>query len=55
MQCSVAVYPVLAAGAIRYFDCAELARGLRQLIEAGGWRFAKPANAQMLSWSLSGR
>jgi hypothetical protein len=54
VRCSLAVYPVLAAGAIRYFDCAELAAGLRQLIEGGKWRFAKPPNAQMVAWSLSG-
>lgn len=53
VQCSLAVYPVLAAGAIRYFDCAELAEVLRQLIQGRKWRFAKPPNAQMVSWSLS--
>jgi hypothetical protein len=53
VQCSLAVYPVLAAGAIRYFDCAELAKGLRHLIEGRKWRFAKPPNSQMISWSLS--
>jgi hypothetical protein len=53
VQCSLAVYPVLAAGAIRYFDCMELAEELRRLIEGRKWRFAKPANAQMISWSLS--
>ena len=54
VQCSLAVYPVLAAGAIRYFDCAELAGGLRRLVEERQWRFAKPPNARMVEWSLSG-
>src|SRR5262249_44455340 len=44
VQCTLAVYPVLEAGAIRYFDCAELASALRRLIAEGGWRFSKPAN-----------
>jgi hypothetical protein len=54
VQCSLAVYPVLAAAAIRYFDCGELAEVLRHLIEGRQWRFATPPNAQMISWSLSG-
>ena len=44
VQCTLAVLPVLEADAIRYFDCAPLARDVRRLIEDGGWRFAKPAN-----------
>lgn len=52
MQCTLAVYPVLEAGAIRYFDCAELARELRRLVREGGWRFTKPANPKLLRWAL---
>src|SRR5262245_58775390 len=52
VQCTLAVYPVLEAGAIRYFDCGQLAQALRGLIEEGGWRFAKPPNAKMLQWAL---
>src|SRR5262245_47828920 len=52
VQCTLAVYPVLEAGAIRYFDCGQLARGVRGLIAEGGWRFAKPHNAKMLQWAL---
>ena len=50
-QCTLAVYPVLEAGAIRYFDRAELAKGLRRLIDDGGWRFAKPANPKLERWA----
>jgi hypothetical protein len=52
VQCTLAVYPVLEAGAIRYFDCAELARALRRLIREGGWRFSKPANPKLSRWAL---
>lgn len=52
VQCTLAVYPVLEAGAIRYFDCAELARDLRRLIGEGGWRFSKPANPKLARWAL---
>lgn len=54
VQCSLAVLPVLEASAIRYFECAELAKGLRALIENRGWRFAKAPNATVLAWALSG-
>lgn len=52
VQCSLAVYPVLEAEAIRYFNCADLAEGLRRLIEDRKWRFALAPNRQMLNWSL---
>jgi hypothetical protein len=52
VQCTLAVYPVLEAGAIRYFDCTQLAANLRQLIQQGGWRFTKPANASLTRWAL---
>ncbi|MGD9739995.1 MAG: hypothetical protein AB7O56_08810 [Bauldia sp.] len=52
LRCSLAVYPVLASGAIRYFDCAPLAAGLRSLIEERKWRFVKPPSEPMLRWSL---
>jgi hypothetical protein len=51
-QCSLAVYPLLEAGAIRYFECRELASSLKRIIEKGEWRFARPPNAKMLAWSL---
>lgn len=52
VQCTLAVYPTLEAGAIRYFDCGQLARDVRRLIAEGGWRFVKPPNAKMLHWAL---
>lgn len=52
VQCTLAVYPVLELGAIRYFDCAELATNVRQLIQQSEWRFSKPANPKLISWSL---
>lgn len=54
IQCTLAVYPVLAAGAIRYFDCGPLSRDVRRLITEGKWRFASPANPKMVSWALDG-
>jgi hypothetical protein len=52
VQCTLAVYPVLEAGAIRYFDCAELAKDVRRLIQDGGWRFSKPGNPGLMRWAL---
>jgi len=52
VQCTLGVYPVLESGAIRYFDCAELAQDVRRLITDGKWRFVKPPNPKMVRWSL---
>jgi len=52
-QCTLALYPVLQSGGIKYFDCAELAKDVRALIDGGKWRFATAPNAKMLAWSLS--
>jgi len=52
VQCTLAVYPVLEAGAIRYFDCTELAKQLLQLVRSGGWRFSKPAHPKLTRWAL---
>jgi hypothetical protein len=52
VQCTLAVYPVLEAGAIRYFDCAPLAKELRRVIGKGEWRFAKPANPSLTRWAM---
>ena len=51
-SCTLAVYPVLALNAVRYFNGPELAENVRSLIKAGAWRFAKPANANLLAWSF---
>jgi hypothetical protein len=52
VQCTLAVYPVLEAKAIRYFDCTKLSLNLRRIIERREWRFAKSPNLKMLSWAL---
>jgi hypothetical protein len=52
VQCTLAVYPILEAGAIRYFDCGQLAQDVRQLITEGKWRFVNPPNAKMVRWAL---
>lgn len=52
-QCTLAVYPVLASGGIKYFDAKALAGDVRRLIETGGWRFARLPSAAMVRWALS--
>ena len=52
VQCTLAVLPVLEAGAIRYLDCATLSADVRQIVKQGRWRFAKPPNPRMLRWAL---
>lgn len=53
-QCTLATLPVLEAGAIRWFDCAELAGNVRVMIGDQSWRFASAPNASMLRWALDG-
>jgi len=52
-QCTLAVYPVLEARAIRYFDCVELSRDVKRLVEQRKWRFAGQANPGMVRWAFS--
>jgi hypothetical protein len=52
VKCTLAVYPVLQAGAIRYFECRPLSEQVKQLIRKRQWRFAGPVNAAMARWSL---
>src|SRR4029453_7965688 len=52
VQCTLAVYPVLEAGAIRYFDCAPLSDQVKQIVRKRQWRFSRPVNARMVQWSL---
>jgi hypothetical protein len=52
VQCTLAVYPVLKAGAIRYFDCAPLSKTVNDIVRTRQWRFARPVNAAMVRWSL---
>src|SRR5262245_44031562 len=52
VQCTLAVIPVLEAGAIRYFDCRDLSRSVKRLVQQRQWRFAKPADPRMVRWAL---
>jgi hypothetical protein len=52
VQCTLAVLPVLDAGAIRYFDCRQASASVRKLIQQRQWRFAKPADPRMVRWAL---
>ena len=52
VQCTLAVIPVLDAGAIRYFDCRELSSAVRGLVRKRQRRFAKPADPRMVRWAL---
>src|SRR5262245_64310803 len=52
VQCTLAVYPTLEIGAIRYFECGQLAQDVRRLITDGEWRFVNPPNAKMVRWAL---
>ena len=51
-QCTLAVIPVLDAGAIRYFDCRELSRAVKLLVRQRKWRFARRVDPRMVSWAL---
>jgi hypothetical protein len=50
-QCTLAVYPVLEANAIRYFDCRSLARAVQEVVEGRQWRFTRSPNAKILEWA----
>lgn len=55
VQCTLAVIPVLDAGAIRYFDCRELSSAVRRVVRQRQWRFAKPIDPRMVRWALGER
>lgn len=52
VQCTLAVIPVLDAGAIRYFDCRQLSGAARRLVRQRQWRFARPTDPRMVRWAL---
>ena len=52
-QCTLALYPVLKAGALRWVNCIQLASAVRSLIEDRKWRFTTSTNPRMITWSLS--
>jgi hypothetical protein len=55
VQCTLAVYTTLEAGAIRYFDCSQLHHDVSRLITERKWRFVKLPNAKMVQWALRRR
>jgi len=52
VQCTLAVIPVLDAGAIRYFDCGELSESVRRLVRQRQWRFSRPVDGRLVRWAL---
>jgi hypothetical protein len=52
VQCTLAVIPVLEAGAIRYFDCRELYTSVTRLLRQRRWRFAGQVDPRIVRWSL---
>ena len=52
VQCTLAVIPVLEAGAIRYFDCRGLFRSVSQLVRQRQWRFSQAVDPRMVRWSM---
>ena len=52
VQCTLAVIPVLDAGAIRYFDCREASRAVKRLVRQRQWRFARPADPRLVRWAF---
>ena len=52
VQCTLAVIPVLEAGAIRYFDCRELSKAVRRLVRQRRWRFSRPGDQRLVLWAL---
>ena len=55
VQCTLAIVPVLEAGAIRYFDCRQLSKAVNLLVRQRKWRFAKPVDPRMLRWAFGER
>jgi len=55
IQCTLAVIPVLDAGAIRYFACRDLSRSVSDIVRQRRWRFARPADPRMVRWALGDR
>jgi hypothetical protein len=50
--CTLAVYPTLEVGAIRYFDCRRLSQDVRLLITECKWRFVNRPNPKIVQWAL---
>ena len=55
VQCTLAVYPVLEANAIRYFDCTALSKAAKRVVDGRQWRFAKAPSPALLKWAFAKR
>lgn len=53
-HCTLAIYPVLQARALRLVDCGQLSEAVRGLIESRGWRFSRATSPKVIQWSLRG-
>lgn len=51
-QCTLAIYPVLRAGALRLVDCKQLHAEVRALIVERRWRFSTATQPKMIAWAL---
>ena len=52
VQCTLAVIPVLDAGAIRYFDCREASGAAKHIVRQRQWRFAGSVDPRMVAWAF---
>jgi hypothetical protein len=52
VPCTLAVVPVLDAGAIRYFDCREMSRSVTRLVRQRQWRFARAVDPRLARWAF---
>ena len=52
VACTLAVVPVLDAGAIRYFNCDEMSKAVTRLVRQRQWRFARPVDPRLVCWAL---
>ena len=52
VPCTLAVVPVLDAGAIRYFDCDELSNAVTRLVQQRQWRFSRPVDPRLVRWAF---
>ena len=55
VPCTLAVVPVLDAGAIRYFDCREMSRSVTRLVRQRQWRFARSVDPRLVRWAFGER
>lgn len=51
-QCTLAVVPVLDAGAIRYFDCQAMSKSVTRLVRQRQWRFTRAVDPRLVNWAF---